>query len=92
MFGAAPRTAVAAVIITLLALAIGHVLGAPASDTRTAVAVSSALRNPGLALLVASSNHAPREVTSTILAYLLCAAVIVTLYIAWRRRSRPPRS
>ena len=90
VLGAAPRTAVAAVLITLLALAIGHVLGAPHSDTRTAVAVSSALRNPGLALLVAASNHVPREVTSTILAYLLCAAVMVTLYIASRRRSQPP--
>jgi BASS family bile acid:Na+ symporter len=88
VLGAAPRTAVVAAIVSLLAVAIGHVLGAPDGETRTAVAVSSALRNPGLALLVASSNHAPREVTSTILAYLLCAAIVVTLYIAWRRRSR----
>jgi BASS family bile acid:Na+ symporter len=88
VIGAAPRTALAAAMITLLAVATGHVLGAPDGDTRTAVAVSSALRNPGLALLVASSNHAPREVTSTILAYVLCAAVIVTLYIAWRRRTQ----
>lgn len=88
VIGAAPRTALAALIITLLALTIGHVLGAPDSDTRTAVAVSSALRNPGLALLVTASNRVPREVTSTILAYLLCAAVIVTVYVVWRR-ARP---
>ncbi len=90
VIGAAPRTAVAAVLTTLLALAVGHVLGAPDGDTRTAVAVSSALRNPGLALLVAASNHVPGEVTSTILAYALCTAVIVTLYVVWRRRSQTP--
>jgi BASS family bile acid:Na+ symporter len=90
VFGAAPRSALVALIVTLLALAIGHVLGAPDGDTRTAVAVSSALRNPGLALLVASVNGAPREVTATILTYVLCSAVAVTVYITWRRRPRKP--
>jgi BASS family bile acid:Na+ symporter len=87
--GAAPRTVTAAVVVTVLAVAIGHVLGAPDSDTRTAVAVSSALKNPGLALLVATRNHVPPAVTANVLAYLLCAAILVTMYVAWRRRSQP---
>jgi hypothetical protein len=54
---------------------------------RTAVAISSAARNPGLALLVATVNHAPSEVTAVILAYLVVAVFGIVPYIAWRRRA-----
>jgi len=83
----AEGTGLAAVIITLLALAIGHALGAPAGDTRSAVALSSAMRNAGLALLVATSNNAPPDVRAAVLAYLLWTAVTVTPYVVWRRRA-----
>ena len=45
-------------------------------------AISSALRNPGLALLVATFNSAPPQVTATVLAYVVVAALLVTLYVA----------
>ena len=41
-----------------VALAMGHALGGPEPGTRTAIAIWSALRNPGLALLVAALNGA----------------------------------
>ena len=49
-------SAVAVVLVTACALAVGHLLGGPVPATRTAVAITSAARNPGLALLVASLN------------------------------------
>lgn len=62
--------------VTVLALAAGHLLGgAP-------VAIASAVRNPGLALLVATFNAAPPQVTATILAYVVVSAIVVTLYVA----------
>ena len=57
---------------------------------KAAVAISSAIRNPGLALLVATLNAAPPEITATVLAYLIVSAVAVIPYVAWRRRRPDP--
>jgi BASS family bile acid:Na+ symporter len=73
-------------LTTAAALALGHWLGGPEPATRTAVAITSALRNTGLALLVATLNAAPPAVTGTVLAYLLVSALLVVPYIMWRRR------
>ncbi|HEX7271415.1 MAG TPA: hypothetical protein VF420_04600 [Casimicrobiaceae bacterium] len=77
----------AIVLMTVAALAIGHLLGGPDPATRTAVAISSALRNPGLALLVATLNAAPPTITGVVLAYVLVSALLVVPYIVWRRRA-----
>jgi len=83
------RAALAIVLVTALALAVGHLLGGPEPATRTATAICSAARNPGLALLVATLNHAAPAITATALAYLLIAAVTLIPYVAWRRRAEP---
>ncbi len=87
---AGPRIVLAIATVTALALAVGHLLGGPDPATRTAVAISSAIRNPGLALLVATLNAAPPEITATVLAYLIVSAVAVIPYVAWRRRRPDP--
>jgi len=84
--GAGLRVTVAIVIITMLALAAGHLLGGPAPATRTATAISSAARNPGLALLVATLNAAPPAIGRTVLSYLVIAALTLIPYVAWRQR------
>jgi len=86
VFDAGPRSALAIVLLTALALAIGHLLGGPDPGTRTSIAISSALRNPGLALLVATLNNAAPAVTRTVLAYLVIAALTVVPYALWRHR------
>jgi len=86
---AGPRIVLAIATVTALALAVGHLLGGPDPATRTAVAISSAIRNPGLALLVATLNAAAPEIIATVLAYLLVSAATVIPYVAWRRRSAP---
>ena len=86
VFGVGFFVGLCVVVITALALAAGHILGGPRKETRTAVAISSALRNPGLALLVATSNRAPAEIPATIFAYLIWAAAATGVYIATRRR------
>jgi BASS family bile acid:Na+ symporter len=72
---------------TIAALAAGHLLGGPQRETRAAVAIVSAARNPGLALLVATLNQAEPRVIATILAYLVVSILLVTAYVAWRRRA-----
>jgi BASS family bile acid:Na+ symporter len=86
VLGAGVRIALAIVLITVLALSLGHLMGGPAPDTRTAVAITSAARNPGLALLVATLNGAAPEVGRTVLAYLLVSAISIIPYVRWQRR------
>ena len=61
MVAAGLRVALAAAITTLGALAVGHWLGGPDPGTRTAVAITSAARNPGLAMLVADAERSDRR-------------------------------
>jgi len=87
---AGPRTALAIAIVTLGALSVGHAMGGPEPATRTAVAITSAARNPGLALLVATLNQAAPEIERTVLAYLLLSALTIVPYVMWRRRAAVP--
>jgi bile acid:Na+ symporter, BASS family len=84
---AGSRIVLAIVTITWLALGAGHLLGGPDETTRTAVAISSAARNAGLALLVATLNAAAPEISATALAYLLISAIAIVPYAVWRRRA-----
>ncbi len=86
VLGAGLRVALAIAIVTMLALAIGHLLGGPEPATRTAMAICSAARNPGLALLVATLNNASPAITATVLAYLVISTLAVVPYVIWRRR------
>jgi BASS family bile acid:Na+ symporter len=83
--GAGLRVASAIVLTTIASLAIGHLLGGPEPATRTAVAITSAARNPGLALLVAALNSASDRIQGTVLAYLVISMFTIIPYMAWRR-------
>lgn len=76
--------------MTALALAIGHALGGPDPDDRTALAVSCATRHVGIAMLVASTVPGPRT-TAFVAAFVLASAVVSIPYLKWRGRARPER-
>jgi BASS family bile acid:Na+ symporter len=80
------RVALAVMLTTGAALAVGHALGGPEPATRTAVAITSAARNPGLALLVATLNAAHPAIKATVLAYLVVSVFAIVPYVVWRRR------
>lgn len=93
MVGAGMRVALAIVIVTVLALVVGHELGGTEPGTRAAVAISSAARNPSLALLVATQNGASSETVAIVLAYLIVSAAPIAGYVQWRRRcAKRPRT
>jgi predicted Na+-dependent transporter len=81
------RVLAAILLLTGAALTVGHLQGGPDPAMRTAVAISSAARNAGLALLVATLNAAPPQITATILAYLVVSVIAIVPYVAWRRRA-----
>jgi len=78
----------AAAVTTLAALYAGHVLAGPSPAARQAAAIAGALRNVGLALLVAAVNRTPPVVQEVIVSYWIAAFVIVTIYILLRGRTR----
>ena len=77
----------ALVATTLVALAIGHALGGPDPDDRTALAVSCATRHVGIAMLAASTVPGPR-IAVLVLAYVLASAVVSIPYLRWRTNAR----
>lgn len=70
--------------MTLVALAIGHAMGGPHPDDRTALAVSCATRHVGIAMLAASTVPGPRT-AALVLAYVLASAVVSIAHLRWRR-------
>lgn len=86
---------IALVLFTLIGLAVGHVLGGPDPGTRTALALATCSRHPGIALTVAATNFPDQKVA--ILAVILCHLIISTIvtipYIRWRKAliGMPPR-
>jgi BASS family bile acid:Na+ symporter len=81
------QVAAAILLTTGAALAVGHALGGPEPATRTAVAITSAARNPGLALLVATLNAAHPAIKATVLTYLVISVFAILPYVIWRRRA-----
>ncbi|MFZ4480865.1 MAG: bile acid:sodium symporter family protein [Rhodoferax sp.] len=66
-----------------IALAIGHALGGPAPDDRTALAVACASRHIGIAVLVATSLPGVRAAV-IVAVYIVASAVISIPYLRWR--------
>ena len=78
---ARPGAVVVATITTLAAIAMGHLFGGVVTAVRHSIAVASALRNVGLALLIAETNKVPPVVQATIITYTISTLVLVTIYI-----------
>lgn len=72
-------------LLTALSLAIGHLMGGPDEENRTALAISCATRHLGVAVLVAAA--VPGERTSVLVVAYLVASILVSIpYIHWRKK------
>lgn len=74
-------------VMVLAALAIGLLLAGPQPRERTTVALVTSMRNPGLALLLATT-HAPSQpgVKIAVLAYLLVTVLLSLPVLRWQQR------
>ncbi len=71
--------------VVVAAITIGHLLGGPMADERTALAIACATRHLGIAVLVAASLPGPG--TAVIVSfYILTSALLSFPYLVWRRR------
>lgn len=83
-------TILTVVIITLAAIAAGHVLAAPDPRDQVALATAAAVRHPGIALMVAGGYSPDKRITAMIVLYVLVSFVIVTIYQqALKRLAKP---
>jgi bile acid:Na+ symporter, BASS family len=71
--------------LLLVALAIGHALGGPDEDDRTALAISCATRHIGVAVIVAATFRGPKTAV-LIAAYIVASALVSMSYLRWRKR------
>jgi BASS family bile acid:Na+ symporter len=82
-------TALAAVVMAASALVVGHFLGGPDLHERGALAVTSAARHPGIALMIAGANAMDKTTSAAIILILLIGLIVITPYQIWiRRRER----
>jgi BASS family bile acid:Na+ symporter len=71
--------AIAAVVVT--AIATGHFIGGPNPHDRTALGIFSAMRHPGVALSIATTNVPENStVTGAILLFVLTATILTSIY------------
>jgi BASS family bile acid:Na+ symporter len=71
-------------LLTALSLGIGHLMGGPDEENRTALAVSCATRHLGIAVLVAASVPGTRTAV-LVMAYLVASLVASIPYMRWRK-------
>ena len=73
--------------VAVAAVAAGHFIGGPDEHDRTALGITSAMRHPGIAMTIASTNFPNNKlVPAGILLYLLIAMVVTSIYGKFRLR------
>lgn len=73
-------------LIAFVALGIGHFMGGPGLDTRRTLALTGAMRNPALALLLAQVNFPTLNVLPAVVGYLVACFLAAAIY---KRASEP---
>jgi len=82
---------VAAIAVTVVAgIVAGHLLGRPKPVDSNVLAISAAIRHPGIAALIARSNFTDPRVMLTVILFLLTSFVVAVLYGLWFKRMYPP--
>jgi predicted Na+-dependent transporter len=76
--------------VAAAALAIGHwMIGSEQADKRTALAVECAVRHPGLAIAIGTTNFTAQQTLPVLVPCIVTFLVIANIYLALRaRRSR----
>lgn len=75
-------------VFVVVGLLVGHLLGGPAPDDRTVLALASASRHPGVAMTIVHINFPEEQaIAAAALLFLLINILISIPYVAWRKKS-----
>ena len=86
------RGMITELVLVLLSLATGWLLGGPDRNFRRTLGIGTALRNIGLALVIASSSFKGTAVSAAVMTYLLVQAVVVSLVGVYFKRTATQES
>ncbi len=84
LIGLGPFVWLTCAVVAMIAILIGHALGGPQPEARSVLAAFSAMRFPGLALLIVSSVPRGKLLIPVVLAYVITSAALVGAYRAAR--------
>jgi BASS family bile acid:Na+ symporter len=79
-------------VLTIVALGVGHWLGGPDPGNRTALAIASAERNPGIAALIAALNFPDHQAVVMIVMYKIVTLLVMIPYTKWCKQQIAARS
>jgi hypothetical protein len=79
---------IAGVGLSVCALGVGAAFAGKDAHARPAGAVAAAMRNPGLALLIATVNKLPASVVASVFGYALGLALVVAFFVLAQGRRR----
>ncbi|MEJ5329331.1 MAG: hypothetical protein WHT07_04185 [Desulfobaccales bacterium] len=74
------------VLMVAVSLAIGHLLGGPRRDQRSALATASIARNFGLALFLAELSDYGHHFIPTLVMYMILGFLLAIPYAVWSKR------
>lgn len=83
---------IAIAAVAVVGLLAGHLLGGPDPSDRLTLGISSAMRHPGIAMLIAGANFSDPQVRAAILLFLIVGLLVSTVYQTWYKRRRPELS
>jgi len=73
-------------VFVAIGLAVGHLLGGPAREDRSVLALATASRHPGVALAVAHDTASLMSVLGIVLVCLIVGALFGAVYTKWIAR------
>jgi BASS family bile acid:Na+ symporter len=80
-------TLLAIIAFVVVGLVVGHLLGGPDPRSRTVLALATATRHPGVAMVIsAASLEGSKLVAPALILYLIVAAIATAPYTIWRKR------
>ncbi|MCD1294399.1 sodium:proton antiporter [Methanocella sp. CWC-04] len=82
------RSYAAMAMMIIAALATGHLLATGGPEERTTLALESATRNPGLALLIASVNAPLERALPVLIPYLVVFIIVTSAYLKYCTKSK----
>lgn len=80
-------TIVAIAAFVMVGLLTGHLLGGPAGEDRSVLALATAAHHPGIALAIATANFPERKLApAAVILYLIVMVIVTSFYVMWRKR------
>ena len=83
-------TLLAMAIVTMIAIAVGHLLGGPDLRDRATLAIAASVRHPGIAITIAGLSFQDRRVSAAILLFMVVGLVVSIPYTMWVKRHLSP--